>query len=52
MLAKVEVMRTFREWRKVWCFWNVWVENARKCCQKNKSQKALNIMLRNLNVFL
>ena len=29
-LAKGKVMRTFREWRKAWYFWNMWVENARK----------------------
>ena len=29
-LANGKVMRTFREWRKAWYFWNMWVENARK----------------------
>lgn len=52
MPAKGKVMRTLRERRKVWYFWNMWVVNARKRCWKSKSQRALNVTLRTLNVFL
>lgn len=51
MLAKGKVMRTFREWRKVWYFWNMWVENARTWCWESVSQRALNVILWNVNFF-
>lgn len=50
--AKGKVRRTSREWRKSWYFWNMWVGNAKKWCWKTESQRALNVRLRNLNVFL